>query len=75
MTAVLEEWTEEAVCSVIHFLWAKKVPRVEIHRELVTVCGGNVLAVQYVDKWYREFGSGLSKCEGGTVEWSAFHIC
>jgi histone-lysine N-methyltransferase SETMAR len=36
----------------------KKVPPVEIHRDLVTVCGANVMTVQHVRKWCREFDSG-----------------
>jgi hypothetical protein len=40
------------------FLWAKKVLPVEIHRELVTVYGANVMTVQHVRKWCREFDSG-----------------
>jgi hypothetical protein len=36
----------------------KNVPPVEIHRELVTVCGANVMIVQHVRKWCREFDSG-----------------
>jgi histone-lysine N-methyltransferase SETMAR len=57
MATVLKEWTKE-VCSVICFLWAKKVQPVEIHRELVTVYGANVMTVQHVRKWCREFDSG-----------------
>jgi hypothetical protein len=36
----------------------KKVPPVEINRELVTVYGANVMTVQYVRKWRRELDSG-----------------
>jgi hypothetical protein len=36
----------------------KIVPPFEIHRELVTVYGANVMTVQRVRKWYREFDSG-----------------
>jgi len=36
----------------------KKVPPVEIHYELVTVYGGNVMAVNNMHKWCREFESG-----------------
>jgi hypothetical protein len=36
----------------------KKVPPVEIHRELVTVYGANVMTVQHVRKCCREFDSG-----------------
>jgi hypothetical protein len=35
----------------------KKVPPVEINRELVTVYGANVMRVQHVCKWCREFYS------------------
>jgi hypothetical protein len=55
MVTIWEEWTKEDVHSVVHFLWAKKV---EIHCELVTVYGGNVMEVQCVHKWCREFDSG-----------------
>jgi hypothetical protein len=44
--------------SVIRFLWAKEVPPVEIHRELVTVYGASVMTVQRVHKWCRQFDSG-----------------
>jgi hypothetical protein len=32
-----------------------EVPPVEIHHELVTVYGGNVMAVHRVHEWFREF--------------------
>jgi hypothetical protein len=50
MATVLKEWTKEEKCSVIRFLWAKKDPPIEIHRELVTVYGANVMKVQHVRK-------------------------
>jgi hypothetical protein len=40
------------------FLWVKKLPPVEIHHEVVTVCGANVMTVQHVCKWCRKFYSG-----------------
>ena len=46
------------MCSVIHFLWSKKVPPVEIHCDLVTVYVGHVMAVNNVHNWCREFESG-----------------
>jgi hypothetical protein len=52
MATVLKEWTKE-VQSVIRFLWAKKVPPVEIHSKLVTVYDANVMTVQHVRKWCR----------------------
>jgi hypothetical protein len=58
MATVLKEWTKEEVRSVIRFLWAIKVPPVEIHCELVTVHGANVMTVQHVRKWCREFDNG-----------------
>jgi len=42
MATILEEWTKEDVHSVVRFLWPKKV---EIYCELVTVYGGNLMAV------------------------------
>jgi hypothetical protein len=36
----------------------KNVPSVEIHREPVTVYGANVITVQHVHKWCKEFDSG-----------------
>jgi hypothetical protein len=58
MATVLKEWRKEEVRSVIGFLWAKEVPPDEIHRQLVTVYGANVMAVQHVRKWCREFDGG-----------------
>jgi hypothetical protein len=57
MVAVLKRWTKEEVRSVIRFLWQKVSP-VEIHRKLVTVYGANVMTVQHLRKWCREFNSG-----------------
>jgi hypothetical protein len=54
MATILKEWTKK---KCIQFLWAKKVPPVEIHRELVTVYGANVMKV-HVRKWRMEFDSG-----------------
>ena len=41
--------------SVIRFLWAKRTASVEIHREIQAVYGSNVMSVQHVQKWCREF--------------------
>jgi hypothetical protein len=57
MATVLKEWTKEEVLPVTRFLM-EKVPPVEIHRELVTMYGANVMTVQHVRKWCREFDSG-----------------
>jgi hypothetical protein len=45
------------VLCVILF-YGQKIPPVEIHRELVAVYGANVMTVQHVRKWCREFDSG-----------------
>jgi hypothetical protein len=53
----------------------KKVPPVEIHRELVTVSGADVMTVQHVRKWCREFDSGrvnvMDEQRGGRPSTSA----
>jgi hypothetical protein len=49
MATVLKEWTKEEMHSVIRF-YGQKVPPLEIHRELVTVYGANVMTV-HVRKW------------------------
>jgi hypothetical protein len=58
MATVLKEWTKEEVRSVICFLWENKVLPVETHRKLLTVYGANVMTVQHVYKWCREFDTG-----------------
>jgi hypothetical protein len=45
----------------------KNVPPVEIHRELVTVYGTNVMTVQHVRKWCRKFNSCRVKSRKGYV--------
>jgi hypothetical protein len=46
MATVLKEWTKEEVRSAIRFLWANKDPPIEIHRELVAMCGADVMTVK-----------------------------
>ena len=62
MATVLCEWTREEVRSVIRFLWAKGTAPIEIHREIQTVDGSNVMTVQHVRKWCRKF-SGCRECD------------
>jgi len=53
-------WTQEELRSVFRFLWSKGTAAIEIHREIQAVYGSNVMAVQHVRKWCREFsGCGL----------------
>ena len=55
MGTVLCAWTQEEVRSVIPFLWAKGTAPIEIHREIQAVYGPDVMTVQHVRKWCREF--------------------
>ena len=51
MASMLSDWTKEELRSVIRFLWAKQVPAIEIHRELLHVYGESVMTTQHVRKW------------------------
>jgi len=55
MGTVLRVWIQEELRSVIWFLWAKGTAPIEIHREIQAVYGSNVMNVQHVRKWCREF--------------------
>jgi len=55
MATVLCVWTQEQVQSVIQFLRAKGTAPIEIHREIQTVYGSNVMTVQHVRKWCWKF--------------------
>ena len=50
MVTVLRLWTQEEVRSVNRFLWAKGTPI-----EIQAAYGSNVMTVQHVRKWCREF--------------------
>jgi len=43
------------VRSVIRFLWAKGTAPIEIHHEIQAVYGSNMLTMQHVRTWCREF--------------------
>ena len=58
MVTVLCVWTQEEVRSVIRFLWAKGTAPIEIHREIQAVYGPDVMTVQHVRKWCRQFSGG-----------------
>jgi len=55
MATVLYVWTQEEIRSVIRFSWAKGTAPIEIHREIQAVYGSNVMTMQHVRKWCREF--------------------
>jgi hypothetical protein len=46
------------ICAVIHFLHAKNMSAVEIHRKLCTVYGQNVMSEGTVTQWCRLFKDG-----------------
>jgi len=47
--------------SVIRFLHAKRVPPIDIHRQLTEVYGEKCISVQHVRKWCREFSEGRTE--------------
>jgi hypothetical protein len=57
MAAPIQSPAKFEVRSVIRFLIAKDEGPTEIHKQIVAVCG-NVVNVQYVTKWCREFSEG-----------------
>ena len=71
MAAPLLEYTCEEVLGVICFLCAKGKDAANIHRELVSVYGENVMTVQQVRKWCREFHSGRASISDGKQEWAS----
>jgi len=46
MSGIINEWSKLEERSVIRFLWAKGIPTMEIHKDLVNVYGPNVMTVQ-----------------------------
>jgi len=72
-------WTQEEIQSVILFLWAKGTAPIEIHREIETFYGSNVMTVLHVRKWCREFtGCRLSVTDeqrSGLTSTSADLVC
>jgi hypothetical protein len=58
------------IAFVICFFMGKKV-----HREPVRVCGANVMTVQRVRKWRREFDSGRVNVMDEQMSGSDVHVC
>jgi hypothetical protein len=48
MATTLNKWTKEEMQSVVCFFWVQDILPTEIHRELVTVYGASVMAVQHM---------------------------
>lgn len=58
MAAAIDSPADCEVRGVIRFLWAKKMPPVEIHRELCSVYGENIMSYTAVKKWCQLFREG-----------------
>jgi hypothetical protein len=48
MATALCLWTQEEVQSIIQFLWAKGRAPIEIHSEIQTVYGSNMMTMHHV---------------------------
>jgi hypothetical protein len=55
MITVLCVWIQDEIPVVIRFLWAKGRAPIKVHRKIQAVYGANVMTVQHVQKWCREF--------------------
>lgn len=58
MSAVIENPAKCELRGVIRFLWAKNLSAAEIHRELCTVYGPNIMSEGVVRQWVRFFKNG-----------------
>lgn len=56
--AAIDSPADCEVRAVIRFIWAKKIKPAEIHRELCSVYGENIMSDSAVRKWCRLFGEG-----------------
>jgi hypothetical protein len=55
MVAVLEGYTTEEPCCVLHSLWAKGLNAKDINKEMLTVYGGKCLSRKAVHNWVQNF--------------------
>jgi transposase len=58
MCPAIDNLTSCEICTFIRFLHAKKMSAAEIHLELCTVCGQNVISEGTVRQWCRMFRDG-----------------
>lgn len=63
MATTITVWSKDEIRGVIRFLWAKGCNPTDIHKELTTVYSGDILSVQQVRWWCREFASGRTAIE------------
>jgi hypothetical protein len=55
MATVPEEYSTDEQRSVVHFLWAKWLNTMDIHKQMLPVYGGNCLSRKAVHNWAEEF--------------------
>ena len=58
MPPLIENPADCEICSVIHYLSAKGVKAVEIHRNICEVYGQDIMSDGMVRKWVRAFKDG-----------------
>ena len=63
MSALIEEWSNVEIRSVIRFLHAKGKGPTEIDRELLTVYGEGVMTRKQVSIWCTAFSEGRTNVE------------
>ena len=63
MATVIEDWSKTEVRGVIRFLHAKGTKPSDIHGELVTVYGNNVMSKKQVYAWCSKFSEGRSNLD------------
>ena len=63
MSGQREVGSRVEVRSVIRFLWAEGQQPMKIHRRLVAVYGRNVVSVQMVRKWCKNFAQGRNSVQ------------
>jgi hypothetical protein len=51
MTTGLKKYTTVQQCSVVHFLWAKRLIAKDIHKEMFPVYGGVCHTKQFTTEW------------------------
>jgi hypothetical protein len=61
MVTLLEEYSTEEQCSVVHFLWLRGLTAKDIYSEMFPVYGGKFLSRKAVHNCVEKFSQGRSK--------------
>jgi hypothetical protein len=61
MATVLEECATDEQRSVVRFLWTNGFSATNIHKEMLSVCGGRCLSPKAVHNWVQKFSQGHTK--------------